>query len=109
MLYTVVTVAVICAWIPIFLRFLRAWRARHNPVSLAICATIAFTVYRSTMAVLVDMDLGSWLTARNLSLVFNALIVINFYAAFRWSETHFRDERSRTTEPPPNASKDLKD
>lgn len=32
-------------WLPILFKFFRNWRERNNPISLAICFAIAFTVY----------------------------------------------------------------
>lgn len=37
-------------WIPLLLRFIRNWRERGNPVSLAIAVLIAFAMFTATSA-----------------------------------------------------------
>lgn len=111
MLYHVLSLALAAAWVPIFVRFLRAWKARKNPVSLAICATISFLIYRTIVPVLVELNLGTWPVAEDLTLLFNGFALMNFYVSFHWSSQRFPDARRRSgsTSAPVNVPKDLKD
>ncbi len=98
------------AWLPLALRFSRGWQTRKNPVSLAICiATLQFT-YVNILFSLALQGETSWRFFSVASHVFEAIVVINFYIAFRWSDKKFVDARSQHavqgnyTIPPTNAS-----
>jgi len=110
MLYVIASLALAVAWIPLFLRFLRGWKNRKNPVSLAICATISFLIYVNVMTATVALKLGDWQTVRILNLFFDGLVVVNFYVSFHWSNQRFPDaRRSNYSVPPTNVSKDSQD
>lgn len=96
MLYAIVTAVLAVAWVPLFFRFLRGWRHRKNPVSLAICAMISYLIYTNVIAAFTTLGMGSWRTERQLTLLFNGLVLINFYLSFRWSEQRFPDARRAT-------------
>ena len=100
------------AWLPLALRFLHGWRHRRNPVSLAICAGICLFAYTNVLQALVLAQCASWAFFTVATHVFNLVVVVNFYVAFKWSERKFPDQRhARKTDytiPPTNASKPTK-
>jgi len=77
------------AWLPVFLRFVRAWRARSNPISLAICALIFFAIYIPVY--IAGMFPPSWPTATVLTI--DALSCALFYVTFRYADRKFPDTR----------------
>lgn len=78
------------AWLPILIRFTRAWRTRNNPVSLAICALIAFALY---MPLYIAVTFPPrWPTATVLTLGW--LSCGMFYVAFRYADRKFPSDRS---------------
>lgn len=82
-------------WAPIFIRFLRQWWSRDNPVSLAICAAILLIMWWAVA--------GIWLVtgqADTTVVVFStagASILTAFCAhfAFYRSRTKFPDQRTK--------------
>lgn len=110
MLYIIASLALAVAWAPLFKRFLRGWRNRKNPVSLAICALISLIMYTNVMTALLALDPGNWQTVRVLDLLFGGFVVVNFYASFRWSNQRFPNaRRGAYSVPPTNVSKDARD
>lgn len=110
MLYVIAPVVLALAWIPLFLRFLRGWRNRKNPVSLAICAAISFLIYTNVVSMLLALGAGDWQTVRALNLLFGAFVIVNFYIAFNWSNQRFPEARRGSySVPPTNVSKDSSD
>jgi hypothetical protein len=106
MVYVVVPAVLALAWIPLLVRFLRGWRNRRNPVSLAICATISALVYGNITTALTAMGQGAWETVRMLTVAVNVFVVVNFYLSFHWSGHRFPDaRRSSYSIPPMNISK----
>lgn len=96
--------ALALAWLPLALRFNSGWRARRNPVSLAICASVLLFAYTNGLFALA---LAGWTTWRFFATawhVFGVVVVVNFYVAFRWSEKRFPDARSTYSIPPTNVS-----
>mgnify|MGYP001591707496 CR=1 FL=1 len=81
------------AWIPIMLKFFRAWRQRSNPVSLAICGLIVFVVYSNVVMIATYLTQGNMAAAFASAWGFNTLSCINFYFAFRWADKHFNTAR----------------
>lgn len=80
-------------WIPLGVRFLRAWRGRRNPVSLAIFMTTLLLVYNNTLYALAALGHTSWMFFAVARHVFGLVVVVNFYLAFHWSDTRFADMR----------------
>ena len=76
-------------WIPLALRFNRGWKTRRNPVSLAICAAILLSVYGNIMYALAVADVTTWRFFAMATHVFEAIVIGNFYVAFRWSDKKF--------------------
>lgn len=81
-------------WIPILLRFVRSWRARRNPVSLAICGIILLSIYSNVLTIAVYALDGEPVWAAIATHAFNALICLNFYLAFEWTKKRFPDARN---------------
>lgn len=82
------------AWLPIFARFLRSWRQRKNPISLAIGALVLLAAYVGVAPYwLGEHVVSSDLVAYGL-LAGSWLVLINFYVATVWANRKFKDERS---------------
>jgi hypothetical protein len=106
MVYVIASFALSVAWVPLLVRFLRGWRSRRNPVSLAICATISALIYGNVTTALTAMGQGAWETVRTLTIAVNAFVVLNFYLSFHWSGQRFPDARRGSYSiPPMNVSK----
>lgn len=88
------SVALALAWVPILLKFVRSWRARRNPVSLAICGIIVMSVYANAIALAVYAFDGNPSWAALATHIFNGLVCLNFYLSFMWARKRFPDARS---------------
>jgi hypothetical protein len=94
-IYFVIAGLAVLLWLPILLKFYKAWLGRHNPVSLAICAVIILLVW-STVA-------GAWLVTGSLDADVVVLVTSGMSAtvaafahiAFYWSDRKFVGTRSR--------------
>lgn len=92
------------AWLPLAVRFSRGWKTRKNPVSLAICAAMLLFAYTEVLfafAISGETTLRFFAVATH---VFNAIVVVNFYVAFRWSDTKFVNARRGYSVPPTNTT-----
>ena len=106
MVYVIVSIVLAVAWIPLLIRFLRGWHSRKNPVSLAICAMIATSIYNCTTNALNVMGHGALEVVRMLAIAIQAFVIVNFYFAFHWSSQRFPDSRRASGSIPPiNVSK----
>lgn len=106
MVYVIIPAVLAFAWVPLLVRFLRGWRNRKNPVSLAICATISALIYGNITTALTAMGQGTWETVRMLTVAVNVFVVVNFYLSFHWSQQRFPDARRGSYSiPPMNVSK----
>lgn len=90
---TATMIAITAAWTPIFLKFFRTWRARHNPVSLAICGIIALTIYSNAISLGVSTFDSNPLWSTVAVIAFNCIACLNCYLAFRWSDRKFHSDR----------------
>lgn len=106
MIEAVLLLMVAVGWFPIALRFLRGWQRRRNPVSLAICATVSFVVYANIMAATMVIGPDNRQAAIFLTLIFDIIVLMNFYASFRWARKRFAKTRRGET---PNVSKQRPD
>ncbi len=71
-------------WLPILFQFYKNWRNRNNPISLAICFAIAFTVYLCLVPFLGD---GSDPIVTALSIQgANAATCAFFHISFGWAK-----------------------
>jgi peptidoglycan biosynthesis protein MviN/MurJ (putative lipid II flippase) len=82
------------AWVPIFLRFFRAWRERKNPISLSICMLIAFPVYSCLFAYWTVYEVISDETIAAVMLGANIIACATFYLSFFLSRKRFNDTRN---------------
>lgn len=91
------------AWLPLAMKFQRAWQVRKNPVSLAICATALLLAYTNVIFAFAMVGETSWrfyaIATRALELV----VLVNFFVAFRWSDAKFAGARKSDPDPPPPA------
>jgi len=97
------------AWLPLALRFLRGFRNRRNPVSLAICAALCLFTYANVIFALVLLDQTTVEFLAKAVFGFEIVILVNFYVAFKWSEKRFPEQRHPTppadyTVPPTNTT-----
>lgn len=93
--YFIVTVIAILLWLPILLKFYRAWLGRHNPVSLAICALILLLVWSSvagTWVVTGGVDAGVVVLV---STGMSAAVATFSHVAFYWSDKRFSGQRRK--------------
>lgn len=104
----IVSIVLAAGWIPLAVRFLRGWRSRKNPVSLAICAALCLFAYTNALFALVAIDGASLQFLAIATHVFEVVVIANFYVAFKWSEKRFPDARDKPaptyTVPPMNTS-----
>jgi hypothetical protein len=92
------------AWLPLAARFNRGWRTRKNPVSLAICAAALLFAYTNVLFAFALAGQASWEFSAIATHAFDAVVVVNFYVAFRWSDRRFADERREYSVPPTNST-----
>lgn len=92
-LFTLIAAILSIAWIPILLKFYRAWTSRRNPVSLAICLVIAYVVYNNIVDLAVYAFAGDPTWSMGALNAFNLLICVNFYVAIFWAKKHFGETR----------------
>lgn len=97
------------AWLPLAVKFRRGWQSRHNPVSLAICVAILCFAYTDVMFALAIADWTTWRFFAVSTHITSLVTVVNFYAAFRWSDTKYPDARRRRADgsysiPPTNVT-----
>lgn len=89
----------IIMWLPMLLNFLRAWRARHNPVSLAIVGIILTLIHANLVTVVVIASDTSVRTVLGVGLMFNLIACLNCHLAFAWSKRKFPEQRGAATIP----------
>lgn len=94
--------ALVLAWAPLARRFSRDWFARKNPVSLAFCAYALLAIYTNALCVLALTGNASWKFVMIATHIFEAVVVANFYAAFKWSDDKLGGIRGVYSVPPPN-------
>lgn len=86
------------SWIPVGLFFWRSWRTRRSPLSLAICALVAYPVFTnvSTFAFLA----GPSTSSVGGMIVANTVLLFNFLLCFHLQKK-FPDSRKHETLSPP--------
>jgi len=92
------------AWLPLAVRFYRGWKFRKNPVSLAIFAGCLLFTYTNTLLVLALTGQTTWQFFTTALLVFDSVVVLNFYVSFYWSDKKFEGARSSDNIPTPNTT-----
>lgn len=94
-LYVVAATVSVALWLPIFAQFLRSWRNRRNPISLAVCASIMLIMWTSLGGIWVAINR----IENNVFLLTTVMLsmVVSLYShlAFFWSNRRFVDERAR--------------
>lgn len=91
-------------WIPLAAKFLHSWRTRRNPVSLAICATTLLFTYANCMYILALLGETTWRFYAIATRGFEFVVAVNFFIAFRWSDTKFAGNRRTDSIPPQTKS-----
>lgn len=81
--------AIALAWVPLLVRFYRAWRGRGNPISLAIALVVVMAAYAPTWLAGGPGAPWSW---SGLAVV-DSLCCAFFYAALIWARQRFPDAR----------------
>lgn len=92
-LFTIIAAVLSIGWLPILIKFLRAWRARGNPVSLAICLVIILVIYTDVVSLALYAFNGNPAWSMSAICGFNLLVCANFYVAIRWADKHFPNTR----------------
>lgn len=92
------------AWLPLALRFYRGWMHRKNPVSLAIFAACLLFTYTNVLFALALTGQTTWQFFAIASHAFNAVVVLNLYVSFYWSDKKFKGARRNDSIPIPNAT-----
>lgn len=92
----IVALVVALAWLPVLLRFIRSWRARGNPISLAICVLVLMALY--VPPYLASTLPRSWPVATVVAIDFIACST--FYVTIYYASRKFPDTRGPST--PPN-------
>lgn len=79
------------AWLPVLLRFVRSWRARGNPISLAICVLVLMALY--VPPYLANTLPQSWPVATVVAI--DVITCATFYATIYYASRKFPDTRTR--------------
>lgn len=93
--YFLLALASIGLWIPILLRFYRSWSNRHNPISLAICATILMLMWAAIAGLWICSESVDATTVMFVTTGLSTTVAIYTHAAFYWAKKKFPDNRSR--------------
>lgn len=93
--FFLIAVLSIIFWVPIMLRFYKAWTNRNNPVSLAICAMIALIVWSTIAQVWALTDDIEPVQIILVVTVMSAVVGLYSHLAFYWSKKRFPDARSQ--------------
>jgi predicted permease len=89
-------------WIPILIQFFKNWRTRSNPISLAICFVVAFSIYLCLVPFLgkaADPEVAALALQ-----VANGVTCVFFHAANSWAKRKWSpvdiDGKGRVTDFP---------
>jgi hypothetical protein len=92
MVLETIALGLLLAWIPVFLHFVRNWKRRWNPESLAIVTLVLFAVYVATVPAWLRMGIATSAVLWGV-LILDAVVCGHFYLAFHWAKKRFRDDR----------------
>lgn len=81
---------VAAGWVPVLARFWKSWRARHHPLSLAICALISLMVYINLAVYFFVTSNPMWTSIIIGSL--NIAIICAFYICLYWEKKIFPND-----------------
>lgn len=90
---TIVGILAALGWVPVFRHFWKSWRARNNPISLAICGMVGFNIYLNSAIYLFMYNDPVWVAIVIGGV--NIAILVNFYFSFRMAKKKFPDAISR--------------
>ncbi len=95
-----ITVVLTIAWVPVLVRFFRNWRARSNPISLAIFFLVAGSVYQSFVPLITGSvdPVGAALVVQAV----NAVTCLFFHISFSWARKRWTDRSTDRTNPETN-------
>jgi len=96
----IVALVAALAWLPVLLRFVRSWRARGNPISLAICVLVLMALY--VPPYLTTTLPQSWPVVTVVAI--DSIVCVTFYATIYYASRKFPDTRTRGPSTPPNAN-----
>ena len=80
---------VVLMWIPLLLRFYRAWRDRASPISLAICMLILATIYAPIWVLIEPSRTRLWIGLTAVDTMAGAF----FYVTLFWNQKRFSPHR----------------
>lgn len=84
------------AWVPIGFYFLRSWKKRRSPLSLAICGLVAFPIYTNCSTALFLQSHPRWITG--VLFIVNLVLLLNFLFCFYWQKKSFPEDRKLSTD-----------
>lgn len=84
---TIIGILVAIGWLPVFRHFWKSWRARSNPISLAICGLIGFMMYINVAVYILIKNDPVW--SASIVGAVNVVVLINFYMCMRWAHRLF--------------------
>ena len=99
----------VLAWIPILVKFFRNWRARANPISLAICFAVAYAIYICMVPFFGEGQ--DPFVVDSVVVGVNAVTCLFFHASFGWAKKRWApgensyERRGRSTDYPSNIEK----
>lgn len=96
-------VALVIGWLPLAWKFYQSWKIRKNPVSLAICLVMLVFAYQNLMFMLATLGETTWRVYAIATRAFEVATIVNFFVAFRWSDTRFAGARRTDADQPPAA------
>lgn len=79
------------AWLPVVIRFMRNWRSRKNPESMAIMFLASLASFFGAVPYWLKSHASGVLPL--ILAAANAIVCVSFYVAFIWARNRFQDER----------------
>lgn len=89
----VISAILAAAWVPVAVHFWKSWKQRGSPLSLAICALIAYPVFTNVSSAIFLTGNGAQTVMVMIGT--NLLLLLNFVVCFRWQKERFPEARSR--------------
>lgn len=91
--YIVLAVVTVSVWIPALLKFFRTWKARKNPISLAICTAILLIMWEAIGRI---WEITGAVNSSAAMIAFTCLstcVGVYFNLSFLWAKKRFPDVR----------------
>lgn len=90
----VVIAAILAAsWVPVAVYFWRSWKHRGSPLSLAICALIAYPIFTNVSSAIFLTGNGQQTVL--VMVATNTMLLLNFAICFKWQKQRFPEARTR--------------